>query len=158
VEDAETIHRIYHQDGFIRYLPNDAPPPKERVEAFVGAQARHWAEHGYGWWAVTLPGSPELIGWGGLQFLPETSETEVAFFMAAECRGNGYATELSEASLRMAFEDLGFESIIALVHPENMASRRVIEKSGMAFVDEVHYFGMDLCRYIIARERHVRSD
>ena len=48
----------------------------------ISAQLNHWEEHGYGWWAITprpdLQYQMNLIGWGGLQWLPETEETEVA--------------------------------------------------------------------------------
>jgi RimJ/RimL family protein N-acetyltransferase len=49
------------------------------------------------------------------------------------------------------FERVGLKQIIALVHPENVASRRVILKLGMVFVDEAHYFGIDVHRYALER-------
>ena len=49
------------------------------------------------------------------------------------------------------FERVGLRQIVALVHPENVASRRVILKLGMVFVDEAHYFGIDVHRYALER-------
>jgi len=47
------------------------------------------------------------------------------------------------------FADL--HNIIAIVHPENIASQRVALKAGLAFVERTNYFGMDCYRYIIER-------
>ena len=65
--------------------------------------------------------------------------------------GKGLATEAAQACLQYGFENVEVESIVAIVHPENLASQRVIEKLGMLFVDQAHYFGMDCYRYSIER-------
>ncbi len=145
--DSERLHGILGEEGILRYFPNPESPPLERVERLVAHQLKHWEEHGLGWWAVEPLGNPELIGWAGLQFLPETGETEVAYLLSRAYWRQGLATEAARASLRFGFEELKLETIIALVHPENRASRGVIEKLAMSFVDQAHYFGMDLYRY-----------
>lgn len=145
--DSERLHRILGEEGILRYFPNPEPPPLERVERLVAHQLEHWEEHRLGWWAVEPIEDPELIGWVGLQFLPETGETEVAYLLSKAYWGQGLATEGARASLQFGFEKLGLETIIALVHPENWASIRVIEKLAMRFVDQANYFGMDLYRY-----------
>ena len=68
--------------------------------------------------------------------------------------GHGLATEAAQVSLQYGFETLKLESIVAIVHPENGASRRVIEKLGMEFVDQNHYFGMDVYRYSLDRSSY----
>lgn len=145
--DSERLHCILGEEGILRYFPNPEPPPLERVERLVAHQLEHWEEHRLGWWAVEPIEDPELIGWVGLQFLPETGETEVAYLLSKAYWGQGLATEGARASLQFGFEKLGLETIIALVHPENWASIRVIEKLAMRFVDQANYFGMDLYRY-----------
>jgi RimJ/RimL family protein N-acetyltransferase len=49
----------------------------------------------------------------------------------------GVATEAGSAISDEAFDRLELESIVAVHHPENAASRRVIEKLGMAFERDV---------------------
>jgi ribosomal-protein-alanine N-acetyltransferase len=63
----------------------------------------------------------------------------------------GLATEAASASLQWGFEELALERIVAIVHPENLRSRRVIAKLGMACWGEARYFGMDCLRYEIDR-------
>jgi RimJ/RimL family protein N-acetyltransferase len=149
-DDAEPLYGILCQDDILRYFPNPGPPSPERVQRLVAHQLVHWAERGLGWWAVQPRGTQELIGWCGLQFLPETQETEVGYLLSRPFWGRGLTTEAATTSLRFGFEELGLESIIGLVHPDNIASRRVLEKLGMGFVDRAIYFGMECLRYSLA--------
>ena len=150
--DAGVLHRIYQTEGVLRYFPDPAPPPLEKVQRFITVQQAHWEKHGYGNWGILPEGQAELIGWAGLQYLPELDETEVGFLLDRPFWGKGYATEAALASLRFGFEIIKLDHIIALVHPENLASRRVIQKCGMKYVDTLSLWGMELMRHRIERE------
>lgn len=151
--DAEPLYHILSHENILRYFPNHAPPSQEKVISLIDKQLEQWEQYGYAWWAVTLPPNSDLLGWCGLQFLPETGETEVGYLLGKPWWGKGYATEAALASLAFAFNDLDMDQIIALVHPDNRASIRVIEKIGMHFVDATHYFGMDILRYRITNNQ-----
>ena len=146
-EDTEPLFHILQGKDALRYFPNATPPPLERVENLIARQLEHWDAHGYGWWAVERQSQTGLIGWSGLQFLPETSETEIGYLLGLDHWGQGYATEAAQAGVTYGFETLGLERIIGLAHPENLASRRVLEKLGMTLLGQAEYFGMTLCRY-----------
>jgi len=145
--DAGVLHRIYQSQGVLRYFPNPNPPPLDKVQRFITGQQMHWEKHGYGDWGVVPDGEVEIIGWAGLQFLPELDETEVGFLLDRPFWGKGYATEAALASLEFGFEHFGLDHIIALVHPENLASRRVIEKCGMSYTETLSLWGIELMRY-----------
>jgi RimJ/RimL family protein N-acetyltransferase len=150
-EDVDPLHRILAGRDMLRYFPNPNSPTRDKVDKLISTQLRHWEEHGFGWWAVEPRSKKQLIGWSGLQFLPETEEVEVGYLVDQAFWGKGLATEAAQASLQYGFRNFDVESIVAIVHPENVASQRVIEKLGMSFVDEAHYFGMDCYRYSIER-------
>jgi [ribosomal protein S5]-alanine N-acetyltransferase len=145
--DAATLHRIYQSEGVLQYFPIPAPPPLEKMERFVAFQQRHWEQHGYGNWGVLPAGEQEIVGWAGLQFLPELDETEVGFLLDRPFWGRGYATQAALAALQFGFERCGLEHIIALVHPDNAASQRVIAKCGMAYQETLALWGIELQRY-----------
>jgi RimJ/RimL family protein N-acetyltransferase len=71
--------------------------------------------------------------------------------------GQGLTTEAGRIGLQYGFRELGMREIIALAHPENGASRRVIEKLGMQFDRVTEYFGMQLARYTLSVAGHERS-
>jgi ribosomal-protein-alanine N-acetyltransferase len=156
-EDTAALHRIYQVDGVLRYFPNTTPPPLERVQIFIENQHKHWAEYGYGNWGILPEGENEIAGWGGLQFLPETGETEVGFLLDRPQWGKGYATEIARASLEFGFKGFNFERIIGLVHPENIASQRVLEKCGLVFINQKVYFGIELRRYWVERAQFLST-
>jgi RimJ/RimL family protein N-acetyltransferase len=150
-QDVDPLFDILQQPEILRYFPRTGRPPRETAARVVARQLAHWEEHGYGWWAVELHDAPGLLGWAGLTYLPETAETEVAYLLRQEVWRRGLATEAAKASLRFGFEGFAFPFIIGITHPENIASQRVLEKSGLHFVEKAVYFGMDCFRYVIER-------
>jgi len=150
--DAEPMHRIFGAPDMLRYFPSSDPPPLERVRAAIPKLLAHWDQHGFGLWAVTLGVTGDLLGRCGLQVIPETDETEVDFLLARDAWGRGFATEAAREAIRFGF-DRGIERIVGIVHPDNVASRRVLEKIGLASAGPARYFGMDCIRYAIERDR-----
>ncbi len=149
--DAEPVYRILLQENIPQYFPPSTPPTLEKAKRLIERQLAHWEEHGLGWWAVQPRDGDTLIGWNGLQYLPETGEVEVGYLLSKDTWGKGYATEGARAGLQFGFETLGLTTIIGLVHPDNVASQRVLLKCGMAFLVEAEYFGMTLRKYAIDR-------
>ncbi len=145
--DIEPFLTIFSGEGVLRYFPNPNPPTRERIERFILHQIAHWQQFGYGHWAVEQTAGEILIGWAGLQYLPETGETEVAYMLGRPYWGQGYGTEAARRALEYGFETLGLEQIIALVHPDNQASNHLIEKLGLLFTGRCTYFGMEVNRY-----------
>ena len=57
---------------------------------------------------------------------------EIGYGIAPEARGNGYATEAVRLVTHRAFTKSPLRKLIAYVHEDNVASRRVLEKVGYA--------------------------
>jgi RimJ/RimL family protein N-acetyltransferase len=105
-------------------------------DALVDRIEAHFAESGFGLWALEAPGVAEYIGFVGLSTArfaaPFTPCVEIAWRLAAEHWGRGYATEAARAALRFGFEQLALAEIVAFTTRENRPSRAVMERSGMA--------------------------
>ena len=145
--DLHPLFKILQEPGIFKYFPRPGPPPLEKVERIIREQLTQYEQFGFGQWAVEAREKPGLIGWCGLNRLPNTNEDEVAYLLSQPVRGQGYATEGAQASLDFGFETIGLKRIIALVHPENAASRRVAEKIGMTLLDRKFYWGMECLRF-----------
>lgn len=152
--DPPAQHRIYQIEGVLSYFPPTSPPPLDKVERWIAGQEKHWQEHGYGNWGVVPQGATQIIGWAGLQFLPELDETEVGFLLSPEHWGKGYATQAAHAALQFGFNHIQLDHIIALVHPENRASQRVIQKCGMTYLETIPLWGIQLMRNNISMEKY----
>jgi RimJ/RimL family protein N-acetyltransferase len=98
----------------------------------IGAQLM---ERGHGYWALELPGVAPFIGFAGLGLAdfpaPFTPCVEVAWRLAPEHWGQGYATEAARAALADGFVRLRLQEVLSFTVPGNTRSRRVMERLGM---------------------------
>jgi len=62
------------------------------------------------------------------------------------------AIEAGRAALEHGFGPLGLERIVAVTRPEHRASRRVMERLGMAYEADRDAFGMQVVCYALSRE------
>ena len=117
----------------IEYLPHALS--RDESDAFAGRIGAHFAERGFGLWAVEVLGIAEFIGFIGLSvpasIMPFTPCVEVGWRIAAQHWGHGYATEGARAALAFGFEQLGLDEIVSFTVPANRRSRRVMEKLGL---------------------------
>ena len=89
--------------------------------------------------AVDVRGVAAFAGFVGLA-IPRfeahfTPCVEIGWRLAAEYWNHGYATEAARAVLRFGFDTLQLDEIVAFTVPDNLASRRVMEKLGMTHND-----------------------
>ena len=150
--DFEPLCAILGDRDVLRYLPRTEPYPPEAVQRIMRHQANHWEKYGFGWYALADRSTGELIGWCGLGVLDETGETEIKYLLKKTHWGCGLASEGAQFCVEAGFHQQKLHAIIGLVHPENIASRRVLEKCGLSYQDRVHYWGMDLDRLIRYKE------
>ena len=148
LQDAEPLYQILSIPGVLEYFPSPDAPDLERVKRLVQRQIDHWADHDFGWWAVESQTNRELIGWCGLQYLPETDEIEIGYLLSKSYWGRGLATESATRGLDFGFKTLNIKEIVGIVHPENFASQKVLEKIGLEFQERTEYFGMECFKYL----------
>lgn len=70
-----------------------------------------------------------LIGAGGLRLL-ESGEVNIGIWIREERQGEGIATEIYDALIVWARENLAHDYLIHSLHPENTGSRKLAEKFG----------------------------
>jgi len=155
LEDAETLFLILQEPDILEYFP-PGNYTLEKTQRYLARQLKHWQERGYGHWAVTLKYNNRLVGWGGLEYLPESDENEVAYLLCHQVWGRGFATEAAKAAVRYRLETTGLPAIIGLVHPANNGSIRVLEKCGLTFIDRKVYWGLEMCRYRIESRDQIK--
>ena len=63
---------------------------------------------------------------------------ELGYWVAEEYQGNGYATEACKLLVNRAFADLDIKQIFATYKQENLASKRVLEKLGFKYYNELN--------------------
>lgn len=144
--DTDRLWEIFQEPDIFKYFP-PMKPSREGVVRYINRHLGYWNDFHYGHWAVTLKVSGEVIGWCGLEFLPESNETEVAYLLCHSAWGKGYATEAARSAVDYGMKVAGLAGIVGLVDPQNIASQRVLEKCGLAYVEDKEYFGMVMRRF-----------
>src|SRR5512140_3099140 len=71
VEDAPVLFEILQEQGILQYFPNPNPFPRPKVDGYIAHQHAHWELCGYGHWAVVARDDGQVVGWCGLEYLPE---------------------------------------------------------------------------------------
>ena len=94
--------------------------------------------------AITETGSPKVIGFCGLGAPDfDRSITEVFYSLARAKWGRGYATEAAKAMVAFGFNEMKLRRIYGFIHPDNIASRRVLEKSGLVEIGTLDQIAKD---------------
>lgn len=132
---------------------------EEEVRRWIGECIRRYKDDGFSYLAAVEKTSGEIIGFIGplVETIEGCRHFGVAYILMKERWGMGYATEGARASLACAFERLGAERVIAVIRPENSASRGVAERLGMEIEGRFirHYRGKEMPHliYAISKDR-----
>ncbi len=102
-------------------------------------------------WATIERASGQLIGHSVLQRLDKTELIEVGYALGQRFWGNGFATEAAQAVVKHGFETLRLELIVGVARPENAASRRVLEKTGLTYNGLRRYYNFEVAYYELTR-------
>ena len=94
----------------------------------------HWRSNGFGLFAVERLEDGALLGFAGVTTLAWAPDPvpEIGWRLARHAWGKGYATEAARETMRFAFADLQMAELVSYTHVDNVRSRRVMEKLGMA--------------------------
>jgi RimJ/RimL family protein N-acetyltransferase len=149
--DAPVAYQWLTDEEIMRYMPTGQDHTLEQVEARLARYITHQEQHGYSRWMIYDRASGQPIGDAGLLYLPATGEIELGYRFLKPWWGKGLATEVSNAWLRYAFDELGLTELIAFSHPDNIASVRVMQKAGFTFLRHDQMLGMDVVVYVVQK-------
>lgn len=125
-------------------FPASAPPTEALLLASLDEKLEHWARYGFGLWLLRDRATGRMVGRGGLQHttVEGVDAVEVAWAIVPDRWREGLATELARVAVEVAFDDLDLEEIVAFTLPDNVASRRVMEKAGFAYDRDIQRVGL----------------
>ena len=140
-EDLEPFAALNADPEVMEHFPSTLS--REQTSETMARIAKHYDRHGYGVWAVQVPGEAPFIGYIGLA-VPSfqasfTPCVEILWRLARPWWGQGFATEGARATLACGFERLGLSEIVSFTVPANTRSRRVMEKVGMRYTEDFEH-------------------
>jgi len=150
--DVDYLMGIFSDPVAMRYYPGIKS--WQEVEEWVRWTLASYRDHGFGLWVAILKDSGEFAGQCGLtvQEVEGKEEVEIGYLFLREFWGRGLATEAATAVRDHGFHKLGYERLVSLVDPRNLASRRVAEKTGLTLEKEVWKWNKKICVYSISKD------
>jgi RimJ/RimL family protein N-acetyltransferase len=100
-------------------------------------------EHGFGRRWIVAKENGGRLGFTDTKYFGHScddvtpDEVEIGWMLTPPAWGHGYATEAGSAVRDEAFDRLKLASIVAVHHPANAASGRIMEKLDMTFERDV---------------------
>lgn len=141
-DDLENLVELDSDPEVMRFITGGRATPREEVETeILPALLGHYERYaGYGFWAALEKPTARFLGWFHLRPADGAppGEVELGYRLRRSAWGKGYATEGSRALIEKGFAELGVERVVASTMVVNVASRRVMEKSGLGFVRVFH--------------------
>lgn len=154
--DLDALAAIWADPEVTRFLPSQGMPiSRENTEKSLKSFIEHWQYKGYGIWAIVENVSSQTIGYCGLRYLDEMKEVEVLYGLARIYWGRGIVTQAAKVAVAYGFNVANLDKIIAMALPDNIASRRVIEKTGLHYEKQIHMFNLDVLYYSLKAESFI---
>ncbi|UZR95266.1 GNAT family N-acetyltransferase [Chondrinema litorale] len=153
--DFDDLFRMNSDPEIMKYVGDGSVRNKEQMKQELEMLISHYTRKpGLGIWATVLKETNTFIGASGLVYYDDTPEIEIGYRMLKEHWNKGYATEASFGLLKYGFEIMGLKKLVSSAHPENMASRRVMEKIGMTYIHHCFQYGCIQAYYEITLEEY----
>lgn len=112
----------------MRFTPGGPDRSMEETATRLTSYQCHQSAHGFSKWIIIDRISNRAIGDSGLLVVPEYGWIDFGYRLARPFWGKGLATEAASAWVQKAFGELKLNRLTAIVHPENAASIRVLQK------------------------------
>jgi len=140
-DDAPALFTINSGAQVMRFMgapPNSVEVERRNIEAHIQNSYR---PHGFGLWAVVHKDTGDIIGRCGLlRFeFDGKPQTEISYLLSRHHWGMGYATEAGAEVVRIGFDNLAIDRLLALILPANSASARVAERLGFRVEGAMEY-------------------
>lgn len=122
----------------MRWVGEGRPITEAACRQWFEVTESNYAARGYGMFALESVASGSVVGFCGLVHPGGQVEPEIKYALLRSCWGKGYASQAVPALLSYGHKAHGLPRIIATVAPANLASQRVLAKSGMRLSNERH--------------------
>jgi RimJ/RimL family protein N-acetyltransferase len=150
-DDLDELAALYADPETMRFL--DGPRTRQQMWSEIAWCLADYDRTGRSFWATIHKADNRLVGRCGLltQTIEGRDEAEVAYMIARPYWGQGLGTEAARAITEYAFANYPFRRLISLIDPENTASLRVAQKSGMHYVKDAEVDGLSFRIYAVNR-------
>jgi RimJ/RimL family protein N-acetyltransferase len=124
-EDAEALHAAFADRDSMHWWTEPAHRSLDQTRAALARHADGWRR-----WIVTPLDTNRPIGFVAAGEKRQGNVTEIGYMFVPGARGQGFAGEAVAAVLDQLFRAEGQRKAVADTDPDNLASRRMLERLG----------------------------
>jgi ribosomal-protein-alanine N-acetyltransferase len=131
-EDAQHLFHYFSLDVVTEYYDLESFKELEQAVSLIRSWNQRF-ENGEGIrWGITLKTENRVIGTCGFHnWMKEHYKAEIGYELTPEYWRKGIMTEAIEEIVQFGFKELGLNRIEAFIDPENISSRKLLEKTGL---------------------------
>jgi RimJ/RimL family protein N-acetyltransferase len=129
--DLDELTRMVADEEQMGFYPR--PRTRDEASAWIDRNLGLYAQCGFGIWLIEAREPRAFLGYCGIRplALGGVTEVEIGWHVQKSAWNRGIATEAALATRDLAAGSLALARLVAVVHPDHVASRRVAEKIGM---------------------------
>jgi RimJ/RimL family protein N-acetyltransferase len=144
--DAAGLFAIDSDSDVNIYLGNNPVKSIEQTKDIIKFIRNQYIENGIGRWAMIEKTTHNFIGWTGLKLVKELTNNhnnyyDLGYRLNKNYWGKGFATEAAKASVDYGINQLNLKDIYAIADTNNIASKKVLEKVGLKFIETFNLEG-----------------
>lgn len=147
LDDLDAYAAMCADDEVMRHIGSGGAVGRDvawrQLAIFLGA----WALRGHGMWAVQRRSDGALIGRVGFLDPEGWPGCELAWLLARDAWGHGYAFEAARAALEHGRSEQGVREAISLIRPDNQRSIALAERLGARSDGPIEFLGSSALLY-----------
>lgn len=152
LDDVEKLFRLNGDADVMKYIRTPETDINVIKENIVKIRKYYSENPNFGVWAGYEKKSDEFIGFFELAHMDNTDEIEVGYRLHKKYWNNGFATEMTKILIDYGFNEMGLVQIVGITHPGNIASQKVLLKSGLRYIKDAFYYDTDVKYFVIDKK------
>jgi RimJ/RimL family protein N-acetyltransferase len=131
--DVDELAVMVADEDQMRFYPRTRT--RDEASGWISRNLALYEAHGFGFWLIADRATSHFLGYCGIRprMVADAPEIEIGWHTTKTCWNRGIATEAAGAARDLAFGPFGLSRLVATIHPDHVASRRVAEKIGMHY-------------------------
>lgn len=133
IEDTPLLFELVerNREQLKEYFPITSASTKDLESTHHFIEERILQQHQRQGYYFLMIAEETVVGAIGIKTVDWTvPKCELAYFTDKELQGKGFCTKAIDAIVNYCFEELGMERVYARISPDNIGSRRALEKNG----------------------------
>jgi len=154
-EDLPLAQELWGDIEVTRFF--GGPFSDEEIRKRLEREIQRMNAYQFQYWPIHWLSDDEHVGCCGLRpYRLEDGIPELGFHLRPKFWGRGLAPEAARAVIDFAFNTIGAKALSAGHHPQNLASKKVLEKLGFRYTHDEFFaaLGIKIYYYLVKQTRH----